>query len=94
MSKYELIGANIPRVDANSKAVGEADYIDDLSLHNMLQGKILRSPYPHARILNIDVSRAKALPGVKAVVTAKDLPDIRFGASYIVVDQYPLAVDK
>lgn len=94
MDKYELIGSKTPRVDASSKAAGEASYIDDLSLHNMLQGKILRSPYPHARISNIDVSRAKALPGVKAVITARDLPDIQFGASYIVVDQHPLAVKK
>ena len=80
MGKYELIGSKTPRVDARSKAVGEAVYTDDMSLPCMLRGKILRSPYSHARILNIDISGAKALPGVKAVITSKDLPDIRFGA--------------
>ncbi len=94
MGKYELIGSKTPRVDARSKSVGEAVYTDDMSLPCMLRGKILRSPYSHARILNIDISGAKALPGVKAVITSKDLPDIRFGASYISVDQYPLAVKK
>lgn len=94
MSVYNLIGANIPRVDANAKASGQAVYIEDIKLPNMLHAKLLRSPLAHAKILNIDTSRAKALPGVKAIVTAQDLPKVLFGVLPLVSDQYPLAADK
>src|SRR3954465_12644937 len=52
---------------------GEGNYLDDIRLPGMVHGALLRSPYAHARILSIDTSRALALPGVAAVVTAKDL---------------------
>jgi len=79
---YVNIGKRLPRVDGIVKVTGEAKYAGDLSLPGMLHGKILRSPHPHARIINIDTSRAKALPGVRAVVTGKDLPVIH-GESFV-----------
>jgi len=74
-----VIGERVPRVDARAKATGAAQYTDDLSLPGMLHGRILRSPLPHARVVRIDASRAKALPGVRAVVTGDDLPAVRYG---------------
>ncbi len=72
MSKYNVIGTRVHRVDGPDKVTGAAKYTFDIVLPNMLYGKILRSPYPHARILKIDTCRAEELVGVKAVVTGKD----------------------
>ena len=79
MEELTVIGKPLPRIDAVRKVTGEAIYGVDVALPGMLQGKILRSPFAHARILNIDTSRAKRLPGVKAVITAKDTPGVPFG---------------
>lgn len=97
MENYSVVGKPLIRVDARAKATGEAKFTDDFSLPQMLRGKILRSPYPHARILRIDTSRAEKLPGVKAIITGKDTRGIRFGfvdTPGIPADEYPLAVDK
>ncbi len=77
--EYRLIGKRLPRVDAGDKVTGRALYTDDLSLPGTLRGLILRSPLPHARILHIDASRARALRGVKAVVTGEDTLEVKFG---------------
>jgi len=79
MSRYNVIGKRLPRMDAKDKVTGKALYTDDLSLPGMLCGLILRSPLPHARIVGIDVSRALKLTGVKAIVTGDDTPKIKFG---------------
>lgn len=79
MTERMAVGKSIPRVDAMEKVTGRALYGADVSLPGMLHGKILRSTLSHARILNIDASRAKRLPGVKAVVTGADCLDIRHG---------------
>jgi 4-hydroxybenzoyl-CoA reductase alpha subunit len=71
-SKYSVIGTRVHRVDGPQKVTGNAKYTFDLVLPNMLYGKVLRSPHPHARILKINTARAKRLIGVKAVVTGKD----------------------
>ncbi len=71
MPEYALIGRSVPRTDSIEKVRGEAKFTADLSLPGMIHGKILRSPHPHARILNIDTSRAEKLPGVLAVITGK-----------------------
>lgn len=96
MESYSVIGKRLPRIDALAKATGEAKYTDDLTLPRMLIGKLLRSPLPHAKILHIDISRAKRLVGVKAVITGKDTPKRKYGSimkeSYM--DRYPLAIDK
>jgi carbon-monoxide dehydrogenase large subunit len=68
------VGQPWVRVDGSVKATGQAIYIDDVTLPGMLYGKFLGSPYAHARIKSINVERAKALPGVRAVVTGKDFP--------------------
>ena len=73
---YQVIGTRPLRHDGVDKVTGRALYGADLRLSGMLYGAVLRSPHAHARILKIDASRAKALPGVKAVVTAADLPSV------------------
>src|SRR3990170_7633860 len=79
MEKYSVIGKSLPRVDAVVKATGEAKYTADMPHSGMLHGKILRSPYPHARVLKIDTTKAERLLGVKAVATGKDITDIPHG---------------
>ncbi|WP_236006024.1 xanthine dehydrogenase family protein molybdopterin-binding subunit [Paradesulfitobacterium ferrireducens] len=74
-----IVGKSATKYDAFAKVIGEAQYIQDLTQPRMLWGKILRSSLPHARILNIDTSKAEKLLGVKAVLTAKDLPGRRIG---------------
>ena len=78
-SKYSVIGKRVRRVDGTEKVTGNAKYTFDLVLPNMLYGKILRSPHPHAKILNIDTRKAEKLMGVKAVVTGKDTPGKKQG---------------
>ena len=74
-----IVGKSVVRRDALEKATGQAIYLDDVSLPRMLYGKVLRSKYPHAKIKRIDTSRARALLGVKVVITGDDLPDGRHG---------------
>jgi len=73
------VGKRIPKLDAVDKATGRAQYIQDLKLPRMLYGKILYSKFPHARIVKIDTSKARALPGVRTVLTGDDIPDIKMG---------------
>ena len=94
MSDYSVIGKSLPRVDAKVKVTGQAKYAADIELADMLWGKVLRSPYAHARILNIDTSRAERLPGVKAVVTGKEFGDFKWGFLPTTRDETPLAIDK
>ena len=74
---YKVVGTRPVRHDGIDKVTGAAKYGADIQLANMLHGKVLRSPYAHARIRNIDTSKAEALPGVLGVVTAKDFPIIQ-----------------
>ena len=75
-TNFQHVGRDVPRVDGVDKVTGRARYTGDIVLPGMLEGRILRSPLPHARIRAIDTSRAEALGGVRAVVTAKDLSGI------------------
>jgi xanthine dehydrogenase molybdenum-binding subunit len=70
--EYRHIGKETPRKDARKIVTGQAQYFDDISLPDMLYGKVLRSPHAHANIKHIGTSRAEALPGVRAVLTYKD----------------------
>jgi len=79
MEEYRFIGTEAPRPDAPDKAAGRAIYIHDLVRPAMLYGKIRYSDHAHARITHIDTSEAKKLPGVSAVITAYDTPEIRIG---------------
>jgi len=85
------VGKRIPKIDAVDKATGRAQYIQDLKLPGMLYGKILYSKFPHARIAKIDTSKAKALPGVRAVITGEDIPEIKMG---VYKDNRPLKAGK
>lgn len=92
-----VVGKRLPRVDAIELVTGEAKYIDDIVLPKMLYGKILRSAHPHAKILKIDISKAEKLPGVKAVITAKDTPRLKYGVPQIfdeIRDESVLVEDK
>ncbi len=72
--EYNIVGKRPVRPDGVDKVTGRAQYGADMKLNGLLHGKVLRSPHPHARIRSIDTGKAEALPGVRAVVTAKDLP--------------------
>ncbi|MCF6249597.1 MAG: xanthine dehydrogenase family protein molybdopterin-binding subunit, partial [Desulfobacula sp.] len=73
-SELSVVGKRIPKLDAAQKAMGRAEYIQDMKLPGMLYGKILYSKFAHANIVKIDTSKAKALPGVHAVLTGEDIP--------------------
>ena len=75
-SQYDVVGTRPIRHDGVDKVIGAAKYGADIQLSGMLHGKVLRSPYAHARIKSIDTSEAEALTGVTAVVTSKDFPII------------------
>jgi len=77
----QVVGRRLPRVDAKERVTGGAVYPADLKLPGMAHAKLLRSPHAHARIRAIDTTRAEALPGVLAVVTAADFPELPIGAS-------------
>ncbi|MBI4523246.1 MAG: molybdopterin-dependent oxidoreductase, partial [Deltaproteobacteria bacterium] len=79
MSDFYVVGKSVPRIDAVAKVTGGAAYTADVMLPGMLYGLAKRSPFPHARIVSIDTRKAEALPGVKAVITAQDVPDILLG---------------
>ena len=92
MEDFSVIGKSMPLMDGVEKVTGEGIYGVDAQLPGMIHGRILRSPYAHAKILNIDTSEAEKLPGVYAVVTAKDMPDRRVGVS--LKDEYIFAKEK
>ncbi|PYM15621.1 MAG: hypothetical protein DMD81_14500 [Candidatus Rokuibacteriota bacterium] len=79
MAAHRVVGHTIGRVDGVDKVSGRARYSADITLPGLVWGKTLRSPLPHARIVRIDTSKAKACPGVLAVLTARDLPDVLVG---------------
>jgi CO/xanthine dehydrogenase Mo-binding subunit len=89
---FRSIGKGLPRIEGEGKVTGETKYAADLPFENLLWAKILRASVPHARIVNIDTSKAKALKGVRAVLTGADVKDIYVGTR--VKDQPVLAHDK
>lgn len=88
----DLVGTSVTRTDAMDKVRGRAQFVQDVSLPRMLYGAVTRSPHPHARILSVDTSRARRLPGVKAVITSADTARHKWGAFR--PDLYPLAVER
>jgi 4-hydroxybenzoyl-CoA reductase subunit alpha len=90
---FSIIGKPTAMIDAAGKTTGAGKYTDDLSVPGMLVGKILHSPYPHARIKRIDTSRAEKCEGVVAVAVGKDAPN-PYGILPVGHDEYPLALDK
>jgi len=99
---YKVIGQRVLRPDGTDKVTGRAQYGADVKLQGLLYGKVLRSPHAHARIRSIDTSAAERMPGVKAVITGKDLPSVedkvaRSGegsVNYSYLRQNVLAQDK
>ncbi|HWP57721.1 MAG TPA: xanthine dehydrogenase family protein molybdopterin-binding subunit [Candidatus Acidoferrales bacterium] len=79
---YRVIGQPVPRVEVAGKVTGEARYTADVCLPGTLWAKVLRSPYPHARIVRIDTARAARAPGVRAVLTGADVRGILIGRRY------------
>ena len=90
---HRLIGARVPLVDASLKVTGRAEYTDDLRRPNLLVGRILKSVHPHARIRKIDVTEARKVPGVAAVLTGDRYPRT-FGVLPMTHDETALAVDR
>lgn len=80
------------RIEGPAKVTGEAKYTADVLLPGMIWGKVLRSPLPHAKIVSIDTQEAEQMPGILAVLTAKDLPDLLTGR--LVYDMPVLAIDR
>ena len=77
--QYKIIGTRQARYDSNLKVSGSAVFGTDVHLPNMLYGKIFRSTLTHAKIVKLDVSNAERYPGVRAVVTSRDFPDVTYG---------------
>src|SRR6266550_3023221 len=90
---YQIVGRAEARSDGEDKVTGKAIYTVDVTLPGMAHGKVLRSPYAHARLLRVDASKAESFPGVFAVITRADQARLKmFGAAY--KDQTIVAVDK
>ena len=77
---FKVLEQNHPRVDAYDKVTGRATYASDVYLPGMLACKLLPSTRNHARIVSLDISQAEALPGVRAVITGVDFPEVRYGS--------------
>jgi 4-hydroxybenzoyl-CoA reductase alpha subunit len=92
--RFSVVGRPLPKVDAWAKVVGDTKYADDLVLPRMAYGRLLRSPHPHARIVAIDTTRARALPGVYAVITGHDLPRTKFGILPVSQDEEALCTER
>jgi CO/xanthine dehydrogenase Mo-binding subunit len=75
----KAVGARMPRYDGAAHVTGKTQYVDDVRVHGTLSAKALRSPVHHAAITNLDTSKAEAMPGVKAVITWKDVPLLEYG---------------
>ena len=90
--KLRVIGVPRRRVDARAKVTGQTRFADDIFLPRLAHCKLLRSPHPHARIRNIDVSRALGYPGVYLVLTGKDFP-IEYGILPVSQDEQALTVE-
>jgi len=90
----KIIGTSAGRVDGIAKVTGQAEYASDITIPGMLCGKILRSPYAHARIVSIDVSAAEKVPGVRGVLTREDFRDTNPYFSGKIKDHPILALDR
>src|SRR5438093_13525964 len=91
-AEHTVVGTSPARMGGVERVIGAGIYGIDLALKDELHGGILRSQYAHAKIISIDTSEAKKIPGVHAVVTAADAPDVRYGRTSI--DRYMLAKNK
>jgi len=90
----KIIGTRVSRTDSLAKVTGAAQYTADIKLPNMLIAKVLRSPYPHAKIVNIDTKAALKVPGVKAAVSGFDGYGVKWGVFRYTQDHAMLPTDK
>jgi 4-hydroxybenzoyl-CoA reductase alpha subunit len=90
----DVVGHGVTRYDAPDKVTGRAKYTDDLRLPDTIHAKILGSPIAHGIVKRIDTSKARALPGVLAVITGEDVPDVLYGVSPARYDEHVLAKDR
>jgi 4-hydroxybenzoyl-CoA reductase subunit alpha len=93
-NRFSVVGQPLPKIDAWGKVTGETRYADDLALPRLAYGRLLRSAHAHARIRGIDTTRARALPGVYAVITGADLPAVKFGILPVSQDEEALCTEK
>jgi len=91
--RFEVVGVPRRRVDARAKVTGQTRFADDLELPRMLHCKLLRSPHPHARIVQIDASRAQKCEGVELVLTGRDFRN-EFGILPVSQDEEPLCRER
>ena len=91
---FTVVGQPLPKIDAWAKVTGETRYADDLVLPRMAHGKLVRSAHAHATIRAIDTTRARALPGIYAVITGHDLPRVKFGILPVSQDEEALCTEK
>ena len=92
IKKTTIVGQSFPRVESNAKVMGAAQYVDDMQFGpNLLHGRLKRSTVPHAMIKRIDVSKARALPGVRVIVTGQDYPGL---TGLYLSDRPTFAVDR
>ena len=95
LTDLRVVGQNTPRKDATEKVSGRAQYSTDITLPGMLHAKVLRSAKAHAKVISIDAEAARRVPGVKAVVTGKDIPPhVMPYYGYFIKDQPIVAIDK
>jgi CO/xanthine dehydrogenase Mo-binding subunit len=94
VKSFKYIGKDIPRSDALEKVIGRSLFVTDMKIPDMLYGKILRSPYAHARIKSIDASAAEKMSGVKAVLTKNDIKGKFNNYGIAIIDQTIVATDK
>ena len=92
MTETRVVGTSLPRLDAVAKVTGKAVYAVDFALPGMLHGMLLRSTQPHALVRRLDVSRARQVPGVRAVLSARDVPMVRYGG--VVHDETLFAMER
>ncbi|HEX8128453.1 MAG TPA: molybdopterin cofactor-binding domain-containing protein, partial [Pyrinomonadaceae bacterium] len=89
----KVVGRPFRKVDARAKCAGQTKFADDIVLPRMLFAKLLRAHEPHARIVRVDTSKARALPGVHAVITGEDLPTT-YGILPVSQDEHALCTDR
>ncbi len=92
--QFDVLNTRAPRLDGAIKATGQAQYADDLNRSGQLYGAILQSPLAHAKIISIDTAKASRLPGVKAIITAKDVGLAKYGVSPARYDETLFAHDR
>src|SRR5262249_1423499 len=92
--EFKVVNHPVPRRDGRAKVTGRATYVSDVKLVGMAWAKVLRSPYPHAKIVSIDTSKAASRPGVYGVLTGNDLDGINPYYGHAVKDHPLLAIGK